>query len=517
MADELLLGRAVGVTKRYGEIIAVRPATLSFHGGLIHAVCGENGAGKSTLLKIVAGMVAPDAGHVEAFGSRLEPHTPREAIRRGVGMVLQHFALVPVFSALENIVLGAEPVRALGVIDLAAARGKAERVGRELGVDLRLDALVETLGVGDRQRLEIARALYRDAKLLILDEPTAVLTKGEASALYATLRRLAEAGTGVVVVTHKMDEVRAHADLVTVMRRGEVVFTERLDRADGHALELQVERVTAAIMGAGKSGETDNHATPNAREDLGAAEVVLEVKGVSGGGLDGVSLTLRAGEIVGVAGVEGNGQRELVAVIARDSAPEKGEITGGGASIIREDRQIEGLVLDATLRDNIVLGELAAFTRSLGVLDLGALEAEATRRIERSGAPKDLDRSARTLSGGNQQKVVVARALARLGGEGTRLGGEGTRARVLVAAQPTRGVDLGASTDIHARLREAAAAGAGVLVLSADLDELRALCNRILVLSRGRIVADLPPSTSDEELGRRMLGISETSEKETAS
>jgi simple sugar transport system ATP-binding protein len=519
VADELLLGRAVGVTKRYGEIVAVRPATLSFHGGMIHAVCGENGAGKSTLLKIVAGMVTPDAGHVEAFGSLLEPHTPREAIRRGVGMVLQHFALVPVFTALENIVLGAEPVGALGVIDLAAARGKASKVGRELGVDLPLDAVVETLGVGDRQRLEIARALYRDAKLLILDEPTAVLTKGEASALYATLRRLADAGTGVVVVTHKMDEVRTHADVVTVMRRGEVVFTQRLDRGDSAELEQQVERVTAAIMGAGKSDETESEKQGTGNREQGietasadaGAEVVLEIKGVSFGPLDGVSLTVRAGEMVGVGGVEGNGQRELVAVIARDVVPEKGEITGGGASIIREDRQAEGLVLDASLRDNIVLGELAAFTRTLGLLDLGALEAEATRRIERSGAPKDLDRAARTLSGGNQQKVVVARALARLGVEG--------RAHVLVAAQPTRGVDLGASTDIHARLREAAAAGAGVLVLSADLDELRVLCNRILVLSRGRIVADLPPSTSDEELGRRMLGIAEGPEgpEETAS
>ena len=508
MADELLLARAVGVTKRYGEIVAVAPATLSFHGGMIHAVCGENGAGKSTLLKIVAGMVVPDAGHVEAFGSRLEPHTPREAIGRGVGMVLQHFALVPVFSALENIVLGAEPVGAFGVIDLGKAREKAERVGRELGVVLPLDALVESLGVGDRQRLEIARALYRDANLLILDEPTAVLTKGEAAALYATLRRLADAGTGVIVVTHKMDEVRAHADIVTVMRRGEVVFTQPLDRGNSAELEQQVERVTAAIMGAGK-GEPQAAAVSGAGEGTAAAsaasvtsDIVLDVKAVTlGGALHALSLTVHAGEIVGVAGVEGNGQRELVALIARDVVPEKGEITGDGASIIREDRQAEGLVLDATLRDNIVLGELAAFTRTLGLLDLGALEAEATQRIERSGAPKDLDRTARTLSGGNQQKVVVARALARLGEK---------RARILVAAQPTRGVDLGASADIHARLREAAAAGAGVLVLSADLDELRALCNRILVLSRGTIVADLPPTTSDEELGRMMLGVAET-------
>lgn len=505
-----VMGRAVGVSRRYGDIVAVRPATVELRSGVIHAVCGENGAGKSTLLKIVAGMVQPDTGHVEAFGSRLEPHTPREGIRRGIGMVLQHFALVPVFTALENIMLGAEPVRGLGVLDLATARKKAVLVAKELGVDLPLDARVESLGVGDRQRLEIARALYRDARLLILDEPTAVLTKREAAALYATLRRLADGGTGIVVVTHKMDEVRAHADVVTVMRRGEVLFTRAIDRKGGADVAAQVDEVTAAIMGAGKvtGGDADTEsalqATGNTRAATGrdgAREVVLGLKDVCvGRALDGVSLSVHAGEIVGIAGVEGNGQKELVAVMARDRVPEKGEVTGGAASVIREDRHAEGLVLDASLRDNIVLGELGSFERFAGWLDLGALETEATARIARSGAPQDLDRSARTLSGGNQQKVVVARALARLAEN---------RARVLVAAQPTRGVDLGASADIHARLREAARSGAGVLILSADLDELRALCSRILVLARGRIVAEVPPTTSDEELGRSMLGLDE--------
>ena len=489
----------MGVSKRYGEIAAVRPATVAFHAGRIHAVCGENGAGKSTLLKIVAGMVVPETGHVEAFGSRLVPHTPREAIRRGLGMVLQHFALVPVFSALENIVLGAEPTSGFGVIDIATARRKAQAVAKELGVDLPLDAKVESLGVGDRQRLEIARALYRDAKLLILDEPTAVLTKGEAAALYATLRRLADAGTGVVVVTHKMDEVRAHADVVTVMRRGEVLFTKELARGEGADVEAQVAEVTAAIMGAGKRPDSEQ-AKPKAAE-LDAREVVLGLRGVTvGRALRDVSLEVHAGEIVGVAGVEGNGQHELVAVLARDVRPDSGDVLGGEAAILHEDRQTEGLVLDATLRDNIVLGELGAFANKVGLLDLRALEAEATTRIARSGAGSDLDRTARTLSGGNQQKVVVARALARIGQKGVR---------ALVAAQPTRGVDLGASHDIHERLREAAAGGAGVLLLSADLDELRALCNRVLVLARGRIVADLPSTTSDEELGRRMLGVAD--------
>jgi simple sugar transport system ATP-binding protein len=509
-SDEL--ARAVAVDKRFGEVVAVAAATVTFHAGQIHAVCGENGAGKSTLLKIVAGMVSPDAGHVEAFGAPLAPHTPREAIRRGVGMVLQHFALVPVFTALENIVLGAEPVGPLGVLDLASARRRAEAVARDLGVQLPLDQTVESLGVGDRQRLEIARALYRAARLLILDEPTAVLTKGEALALYATLRRLADAGTGVVVVTHKMDEVRAHADVVTVMRRGEVVFTRTLARGQGADLEAQVAEVTAAIMGgahASAAGGATESAVGGAAKTAGVAgsaalretsrEALLELRGVTlAGALDDVSLSVHAGEIVGIAGVEGNGQRELVAVLAAERAPDAGTVRGDALSVLREDRQSEGLVLDASLRDNLVLGELSAFAGRGGWLDLGALEAEATARLARSGANGDLERAARTLSGGNQQKVVVARALARLGP---------ARARVLVAAQPTRGVDLGALREIHARLREEAARGSGILVLSADLDELRALCSRILVLARGRIVAELPPTASDEALGRAMLGL----------
>ncbi len=225
------------VDKRFGAVHAVRSATLAFEPGRIHAVVGENGAGKSTLLRIAAGLLEADAGETRIAGERLSPHTPAEAIRRGVAMVQQHFALVEAFTALENIVLGDEPVRApLGRLDLGAARGKVAAIGRELGTEIPLDTRVSSLGVGDRQRLEIARALYREATIVILDEPTAVLTPGEAGALYATLRRLADAGRAVVVVTHKLDEVRDHADVATVMRRGEILETREV-RADrgGHA------------------------------------------------------------------------------------------------------------------------------------------------------------------------------------------------------------------------------------------------------------------------------------------
>jgi simple sugar transport system ATP-binding protein len=488
------LAEVRGVGWRVGDCIAVNDVTCVFRAGEIHAVCGENGAGKSTLLKLVAGMLTPVAGEVVVAGTPLEPHTPREAARRGIAMVLQHFALVPAFTALENIVLGAERVSSLGVLDDASARARALAVTAELGVEIPLDSPVELLGVGDRQRIEIARALFRDAKLIILDEPTAVLTKGEVAALYATLKRLAkDQGKGIVVVTHKMDEVRSYADVVSVMRKGELVFTRPLDRAGN--LEAQVDAVTAAILGAVPSprGTREDLAKADGA-DAGARRPVLAMNDVGvGRGLVSATLTVHSGEIVGVAGVSANGQEELVALIAGDLAPTRGTIVAEPAAVIREDRQVDGLVLDASLRDNIVLGELEKFSR-FGMLDLDALEREANQRLASTSAPQDPTRGARGLSGGNQQKIVVARVLAR-------------NTNLIVAAQPTRGVDLAASQDIHAALMDAARRGAGILVISADLDELRKLASRILVIARGRIVADLPATASDDEIGRLMLGL----------
>ena len=482
--------RTVGVTRHLGEVRAVHDVTVAFQPGEIHAVCGENGAGKTSLLKIVAGMITPERGEVHIGRSTLVPHTPAEAIGRGVAMVLQHFALVPAFTALENIVLGSEPTDRLGILDVRAARTRIEAIMKDLGTTIPLDERVEDLGVGDRQRIEIARALYRDAELVILDEPTAVLTKTEAAALYATMRSLADAGRGIVVVTHKMDEVRAYADVVTVLRRGELVFTRRLDR--GGDIAAQVDEVTQAIMGAvpGAAEQLSNHAHADVAAD---APVVLAFEDVHvGRALHGLSLAVRAGEIVGMAGIEGNGQREIVALLSGELAVERGAVNRGTVALVHEDRQHEGLVLDASLRDNIVLGELGSFAGALGWLDLAALEKEAGARLERSGAPKDLDRAARTLSGGNQQKIVVTRALARPAG-------------AVVVAQPTRGVDLAAAIAIHADLLAAAKAGAGVLVMSVDLDELRTLSSRILVIARGRIVAELPSTATDDEIGRHML------------
>ena len=482
--------RVVNLTKSFGAVQAVRGVTLAFEAGEIHAVVGENGAGKSTLLKMAAGIATPDAGHVEIFDAKLAPHDAAEAIARGVGMVQQHFALIGVFTALENMVLGAEPVAALGRLDMARAREKAAAVGRELGVELPLDAPAETLGVGDRQRLEIARALYRDARVLILDEPTAVLTPAEAEALYATLRRLADTGKAIVVVTHKLDEVRDFADVASVMRRGELVSpAPRVVVRGGDGREL-----AEAIMG----GALPDELAPRQKT---LADVRLRVRDVRlGRALRGVSFDVRGGEIVGVAGVEGNGQRELVRVLAGLEARDAGDVAPEreGLSIVHEDRTREGLVLDATLRDNLLLGELSRFSRA-GVLDAPAIERAAAERLAHARVvPDDLDARAKALSGGNQQKIVVQRALAR------------TRAddgpRVLVVAHPTRGVDLGAGRAIHDALLDAASRGVAVLVISSDLHELRALADRILVMARGRIAAELSPSSTDRELGEAMLG-----------
>jgi simple sugar transport system ATP-binding protein len=479
-----------GLSKRYGAVRAVDGVSLDFEAGRIHAVVGENGAGKSTLLKMAAGVVVPDAGTVRVAGVPLVPHRAREAIARGVGMVQQHFALIGVLRAIDNVMLGAEPVGALGRLDEARARGRAEAVAREMGVRLAWDAPVETLGVGDRQRLEIVRTLVRDARVVILDEPTAVLTPGEARELYAALRRLADGGRAIVVVTHRLDEVRDHADHVTVLRHGRLVSSRRLGDAPS------IEEIARDVMG-------DSAYPPLVRSARQLGEVRLDLHDLAlGRTLRGVTLRVRAGEIVGVAGVEGNGQRELVRVLAGLETPDAGRIVCDAVAVVHEDRHAEGLVLGASVRDNLVLGELASFTR-FGMVSAAALEREARRRLERAGVePSDLDALASALSGGNQQKIVVARAVARAYAPHRPAG-------VLVLSQPTRGVDLGAARSIHAEILRAAAAGKAVLVVSADLSELRALCDRLLVMARGRIVAELPPDAADARIGEAMLGAGE--------
>ena len=483
--------------KRFGPTHAVRGASLAFEAGRIHAVVGENGAGKSTLLRIAAGLLVPDEGATWIDGRALTPHTPAEAIRRGVGMVQQHFALVEAFTALENIVLGAEPRKGLfGALDLDVARRKIDRIAKELDVAIPLEARVDSLGVGDRQRLEIARTLYRDAQVVILDEPTTVLTAGEADALYAMLRRLADAGRAVVVVTHKLDEVRDHADVATVMRKGSIVETRTVERTAAGARAL-----TDAIMG----GEP---APVIERSERRHGDVVLKVEELTvGRALRGATLEVRAGEVVGIAGVEGNGQRELVRALAGLEPVDGGRVRPepGEIAVVHEDRQHEGLVLEAPIRDNVLLGDFGAFARH-GLLDREAMDREASARASRAQGPREIDRPARTLSGGNQQKLVVARAIARVRAEEGAATNAWERARVLILAHPTRGVDLAASGAIHAEILAAAGRGAAVVVVSSDLHELRTVSDRLVVMARGRIAAHLPASAGDAEIGRAMLG-----------
>jgi simple sugar transport system ATP-binding protein len=419
-------------------------------------------------------------------------------------MVHQHFMLVSAFTALENLMLGAEPLRGFDRLDAPAARKKAQAIADRTGLDVPLDAITETLAVGERQRLEILRILYRGARALLLDEPTAVLSPLEADELYKTLRTLADGGATIAVVTHRLDEVARFADRVTVMRRGKVVLARA--HARGARGEEHGDDLTRAIMGG-------DPPLPFARPDLAKdAPIVLEIKGLSltdAGGqrrLGGLDLTVRAGEIVGVAGVEGNGQRELVralagleqgatgrvAVAGRDLAGLSVRARRSSLGVVLEDRHEEGLCQDATVGDNLVLGDLGDGDAAGGEL------AAIARRMQRFDIqPPDAARLAGELSGGNQQKIVIARTLDRLP--------KGPRSAA-VLAQPTRGVDVGAAAAIHAAIGEAAASGIAVLVVSADLAELRKLAHRIVVMRRGEIVKSLSPEASETEIGRAMLG-----------
>jgi simple sugar transport system ATP-binding protein len=491
------------VTRHFGSFTAVDEASLAIRPGAIHAVIGENGAGKSTLLKMAAGVIAPSAGTVHIDGRPLDPATPAEAIRRGVGMVHQHFMLVSAFRAIENVILGSEPTASFGRLDLPAATARARAILESAGLDVPLDAITASLTVGERQRLEILRVLYRGARALLLDEPTAVLSPLEAEDLYAMLRRLADGGASVAVVTHRLDEVSRFADHVTVMRHGHVVLSQPQDRSAA----LSPDDLTRAIMG----GDPPPPFSPPA---LAAdAPVVLEVKGIRLAGssgqplLDGVDLAVRAGEIVGVAGVEGNGQHELTRALAGLEPRAVGRIAVAGTDlsgarvrarrfllgVVHEDRHADGLLLDASVGDNLVLGDLEDLP---GAGEAGAI----ARRITAFGVePPDAARAAGELSGGNQQKIVVARALDRLARAGSKA--------AAVLAQPTRGVDVGAAAVIHRAIGGAAAAGMAVLVLSADLAELRRLSHRIVVMRRGKVVASLPRDASETEIGRAMLGL----------
>ncbi|MEZ5066606.1 MAG: ABC transporter ATP-binding protein [bacterium] len=488
-----------GLTKRYPRVLALDSVDWEVRAGEVHALVGENGAGKSTLARIVYGAAAPDGGTLELFGAPYAPRGPRDAVAAGVGLVHQHFMLVDTLTVWQNAVLGREPSRG-GWIDGARARRELAEISRRFGLTLDPDARVADLSVGERQRLEIVKVLMRGARLLILDEPTAVLAPAEAEAMYATVGRLAAEGATVIVVTHRLAEVRRHADRATVLRRG-----AKIDTVDAKATD---ERELARLV-VGR-----DPAPPRARAAREPGPVVLAVRDareVRVGGtsrLRGVSLDVRAGEIVGIAGVEGNGQRELMEIVA-GLVPFTGDVEIGGESVHRasprairrlgvahvpEDRLGAGVIPAMNVAENLLLGHEERFARA-GTFDRGAIAAHARERIEAFDVrPADPDLALETLSGGNQQKVVLARETE----DGPRL---------LLAAHPTRGVDVGAAESVHAALLAFRDAGGAVLLVSADLSEVRALADRVLVIYDGAIAAEYPRAEADEErLGLAMTG-----------
>jgi len=481
------------LAKRYGDCVSLDGATIEVEGGTVHALVGENGAGKSTLVKIVAGIVRADGAMLELDDKPIDlARWDRRAARAaGIGIVQQHGASAGTLSVVENAVLGAEGGP---LLDLAPTAKAIAELGAKIGLPVDPWARADRLPLGAAQRAEIVAALHHGAKLLILDEPTAVLAPVEVDGLLATLRTLAESGTTIVLVTHKLDEVRAVADRVTVLRAGKTV--------GGFARPLEVAQIARAMVGA------ELPPPASLGEPATEAPVVLALDKVGvGSELREVSLVVRAGEIVGVAGVDGNGQRELARAIA-GLVPHGGSVRFGGKDVSRasagrrldaglahipEDRHHGGLVLEASIAENLALGRRDITGRF--AIDRARVRSFAETQIrELDIRPTDPGARAAALSGGNQQKIVVARELSR------------PHVRVVVAAQPTRGVDLGAVVRIHDRLRAAASAGAGVLVISADLDELLALCHRVVVMLRGKIVGERAGAALRADDARSGLG-----------
>ncbi|TFV76051.1 ABC transporter ATP-binding protein [Blastococcus sp. CT_GayMR19] len=491
-----------GITKRFPGVVANRDIELRVRRGEVHAIVGENGAGKSTLMKTLYGMHRPDEGEILLDGREVSFRSPADAIAAGIGMVHQHFMLADNFTVLENIVLGSEPTRG-GRLDRAEARRRIVEISDRYSLDLEPDDLVEDLGVGDRQRVEIAKVLYRGARTLILDEPTAVLVPQEVDELFGNLAELKREGLTVIFISHKLDEVRRVADAITVIRRGTTVGT-----ADPRT--TTVKQLAELMVGA-------ELPTPETRSSTVRDAVVLELENVTVAAVTGrslvddVSLVVREGEVVGIAGVEGNGQAELVEAIMglRPLAGGAMRLAGeditqwstrarreAGVGFIPEDRHRQGMLLDAPLWENRILGHQTRPPAVKGwFIDRRGARAD-TERIMREydvRAP-GADTLAVALSGGNQQKLIVGREMS-------------ARPRLLIAAHPTRGVDVGAQAVIWELLKDARAEGLGIVLVSADLDELIGLSDTLHVMLRGGLVATVDPSrVTPEELGGYMTG-----------
>ena len=509
--------RMQDVSKSFGPVRANRDASLEVAVGEIHALVGENGAGKSTLMRVLGGLISPDTGTLEVNGRDVTGWTTRDAIGAGVGLVHQHFMLVPTLSVAENLVLGKEPVSG-GQVDYASAVADVKRLGEETGLVIDGTRLVADLSVGEAQRVEILKTLYRGAKILVLDEPTAVLSPPEVKELVQILRRVRDNGGTVIIITHRLDEVMAVSDNITVMRAGQTVA--RLRTADTSPAEIAQAMVGRHVRLTTREFAivTDSVAAGAPREIAGSSTsggLVVRNLVVAGTRkareVDDVSFAVRPGEILGIAGVEGNGQSELIEAIAGLCAISSGTVsisgtdlthasprahTEAGLSHIPEDRQRRGVIMDYSVSDNLILGMQHRFTRG-GRLDSDAIARYAAEQIRAFDIrPTNADLAVRSLSGGNQQKVVVAREM-----------GGGRDYSVLLASQPTRGVDVGAIEFIHTRLIAARDAGKAILLVSAELNEVLSLSDRIAVMCGGRFVVVMPAAEATEEvLGEYMTG-----------
>ena len=491
-----------GMTKRFGPVVANDDISLVVEPGQIHALLGENGAGKSTLMNLLYGLYQPDEGRILLDGVEQKFSGPGDAMDAGIGMVHQHFMLVPVFSVAENVVLGNEPSTRWGSLDLATARERVQEISARFGFDIDPDAIIEDLPVGIQQRVEIVKALAREARVLILDEPTAVLTPQETDELMEIMRQLAAEGTSIVFITHKLREVKAVADVVTVIRGGKVIDSVSPESSVGELASLMVGREVDLTV---------NKSAPQ----LG--DVVLEVRDLvvvddrQQKVIDGISLDVRAGEVLCLAGVEGNGQTAFAETLLGLRQVTSGSIILGGQDItddsvrdvleagvgyIPEDRKKDGLVGDFTLEENFMTdGSFSRpWTKGLSI-DFALRHDTSTDLIERFDIRTPSSTTlAKKLSGGNQQKVVVARELTR-------------DLKLFIAAQPTRGVDVGSIEFIHEQIIATRDRGIPVVIISTELDEVYGLADRIAVMYRGRIVAIVPPTTTREQMGQMMAGI----------
>jgi general nucleoside transport system ATP-binding protein len=488
-----------GITKRFPGVLANDRIDLDVAEGEIHALLGENGAGKTTLMNVLYGLYHADEGEILIDGQRVEFDSPRDAIEAGIGMVHQHFMLVPVFTVTENVMLGMEETSRLGLLDRGRAARRVREISERFGLEVDPDAMVEDLSVGAEQRVEIVKALYRDADLLILDEPTAVLTPQETEEMFEVMKSLTDSGKSIIFITHKLGEVLAVADRITVLRGGRVVGSAR--PAETTTQELASMMVGRDVRLTVEKGPARPGDAVLEMEDV----VVLDDRGQVA--VDGVSLEVRAGEVLGVAGVQGNGQTELVEAVTGLRPIEAGRVVAGGKDItdasprrvflegighVPEDRIGDGLIGDFTVADNLVLNSyyLSPFAARMA-RDERAINESAEERVRTFDIrTPSIHVPVKNLSGGNQQKVIVAREFSR-------------PIKLLVAAQPTRGLDVGSIQYIHEQIVRERDEGAGVLLVSTELDEVLSLSDRVAVMYRGRILAVVDPS----EVGRDQIGL----------